>query len=554
MRTRCIPERFPSARLVCVAVFAVSLCFGGGEAQAAEKLPRVRGSVEVSLVNVDVAVTGKDGRPLEGLTAADFTVLHGKKPVDITNFREEKLARAATPAPAPDPAPREPEAVLLAAPPARRHVVLFVDHLALPDKREREQVFGSLKSLVRRTVRPGDGVMVVVWRRGVRTAWPYTDDVARIERALDLAAEGTIRLGRESQNDLDQFAATEAFQTWAGEPADTSLSRSLSVEEAFNELKGKASAVMGLVSTMAGLEGKKVLVLASRSFSRRPGVEFSGHRVETGRLLNEVAARANAAGVTIHALYAAAWQADLPNVADSRFQPPSIGGGGRAGASGSDARLEDLAGLETLSGRTGGVLVGTTMESSLFADRVASDLDHWYSIGYPVPAGANASGRVSVRVKRPGAKVRTRREVVDRTPDERMEDRILANLFRSDLSGGLPIGLEVQAARKEEERYVRTALLRVPVRHLVLRPEAGAHHGTVSVHWVVAEPTGEFAGVRREIHEVTLPAEAAAPDSKTELSLELRIESSGPEARISIGVRDEIGGETGFGLIRPAAR
>ncbi len=553
MRTRCIPERLPSARLVCVALVAALLRAGGGEAQAAERLPRVRGSVEVSLVNVDVAVTGKDGRPIEGLTAADFTVLHGKKPVDITNFREEKLTRPAAPAQAPAPGPVEPAAVLPEAPPARRHVVLFVDHLALPDKREREQVFGSLKSLVRRTVRPGDGVMVVVWRRGVRAAWPYTDDVARIEKALDLAAEGTIRLGRESQNDLDQFAATEAFQAWAGEPPDTSLSRSLSVEEAFNELKGKASAVMGLVSTMAGLEGKKVLVLASRSFSRRPGVEFSGHRVETGRLLDEVAARANAAGVTIHALYAAAWQADMPNVADSRFQPPSIGGG-RAGASRGDARLEDLAGLETLSGRTGGVLVGTTMESSLFADRVASDLDHWYSIGYPVPAGTSASARVSVRVNRPGAKVRTRREVVERTPDERMEDRILANLFRADLSGGLPFGLEVQAARKEEERYVRTAVLRVPVRHLVLRPEGGAHHGTVSVHWVVAEPSGDFAGVKKELHEVSLPPEAATPDAKTELSLEVRIESSGPEARISIGVRDEIGGEAGFGLIRPAAR
>lgn len=553
MSTRCIPERFPSSRLVCVALAAAFLQVGGGEARAAEKLPRVRGSVELSLVNVDVAVTGKDGRPVEGLTAADFTVLHGKKPVDITNFREEKLTRPAAPAPAPAPAPHEPEAVLPEAPPARRHVVLFVDHLALPDRREREQVFGSLKSLVRRTVRPGDGVMVVVWRRGVRAAWPYTDDVARIEKALDLAAEGTLRLGRESQNDLDQFAATEAFQAWAGEPPDTSLSRSLSVEEAFNELKGKASAVMGLVSTMAGLEGKKVLVLASRSFSRRPGVEFSGHRVETGRLLDEVAARANAAGVTIHALYAAAWQADMPNVADSRFQPPSVGGG-RAGASRGDVRLEDLAGLETLSGRTGGVLVGTTMESSLFADRVASDLDHWYSIGYPVPAGASASARVAVRVNRPGAKVRTRREVVDRTPDERMEDRILANLFRADLSGGLPFGLEVQAARKEEERYVRTALLRVPVRHLVLRPEAGVNHGTVSVHWVVAEPTGEFAGAKKELHEVTLPPEAAAPDATTELSLELRIESSGPEARISIGVRDEIGGEAGFGLIRPGGR
>ena len=554
MNDRNTPRRPPCARIASAALCAALLLAGTGGAQEPGKLPRVRGAVELSLVNVDVAVTGKDGRPIEGLSASDFVVRHGKATVSITNFREERLApRAEVATAAPAPGRTETATVAPEAPPARRHVVLFVDHLALPDRRERGQVFGALKELVRRTVRPGDGVMVVSWRRGVQTAWPYTDDVKQVERALDVVAEGTIRLGREAQDDLDQFAATEAFQVWAGEPSDTSLSRDLSVEAAVNELKGKASAVMGLVSTMAGLEGKKVLVLASRSFWRRPGVEFSGHRVEAARLIEEVAARANAAGVTIHALYAAAWQPEMPNVADLR-QAPASAVGSRAAAGRTDARLEDLAGLETLSGRTGGILVGTTMEAPLFAEKVTTDLGHWYSIGYPVPPGASASARVSVRVNRPGAKVRTRREVVDRTPEQRMEDRVLANLFRADLSGRLPIGLSVEPARKEGERFVRTAVLGVPVRHLVLLPEGAVHRGAVTVSWIVAEPTGEFSAVRSERHEVALPEEEAAPDSKTELRLEIRVESGGREARVSLGVRDEVGGEAGFGLIRPAAR
>lgn len=553
---RCTSRRSLRRRLASAALLAALLAPGTDGAEEPQKLPRVRGAVELSLVNVDVAVTGKDGRPIEGLAASDFAVVHGKSPVSISNFREERLvprAEVSSAVPAPVPIASEAGAAVLEAPPARRHVILFVDHLALPDKREREQVFGSLKELVKKTVRPGDGVMVVSWRRGVRMAWPYTDDVARIERALDLVAGGTIRLDRDAQNDLDQFAATEAFQAWAGEPPDTSLSRDLSVEQAYNELKGKASAVMGLVSTMAGLEGKKVLVLASRSFSRRPGVEYSGHRVETGRLLDEVAARANAAGVTIHALYAAAWQPDLPNVTDSRFQPPGAAGS-RSATGRSDARLEDLAGLETLSGRTGGVLVGTTMEAPLFAERVSNDLVHWYSIGYPVPPGASASARISVRVNRKGAKVRTRREVIDRTPEQRMEDRVLANLFRADLSGRLPIGLSVEPARREKERFVRTVTLRVPVKDLVLLPEAAARRGAVNVFWVVAEPNGEFSGVRSERHEVAFPPEESAPGPETELRLEVPIETSGPEARISLGVRDEVGGEAGFGLIRPGSR
>ena len=529
-----------------------------GAAQVPAGAPRVKGSVEVSLVNVDVVVTGKDGRPVEGLSASDFTVLHGKKPAAITNFREERAAPrptvASAPAPAPAPAPEETAAALPEPPPARRHVVLFVDHLALPDAREREQVFGALKSLVRRTVRPGDGVMVVTWRFGVRSAWPFTDDVALVERQLDAAALGTIRLGLQAQNELDQFAATEAFSVWAGVPPDTSLSRNLSVEQAYNEFKGKASAILGLISTMAGMEGKKVLVIASRSLSRRPGAELAGTRVDTGPLLDEIAARANAAGVTIHSLYAAAWQSEMPNVTDSRFSNPRIAGSASV-VRADDKRLDELTGLDKLTGRTGGVLVATTMESPLFADRVASDLVHWYSLGYPVPAGADVAARVSVRVNRPGAKVRARRDVGDRTPVQRIEDRVLANLFRADEGSRLPITLTAGSPVEEgRKRFVTTAHVRVPVRHLVLLPGADGHRGAVSVFWVAADPGGEFSDVKRERHDVVLPADAAGPESKVELNLELRLEAADPGARISIAAWDETGGEAGFGLIRPAAR
>lgn len=554
------PSSFPNARSAAVAIAAVLLgVAGAAPAQAPAAAPRVTGSVELSLVNVDVVVIGKDGRPVEGLTAADFTVLHGKKAVSITNFREERPApprpAAGVPAPAaPEPAPDEAPAALAEAPRVRRHVVLFVDHLALPDLREREQVFGSLKALVRRTIQPGDGVMVVAWRYGVRTVWPFTDDVARVEAQLDLVAAGTKRLGREEEAEVERLAADDAAYAWAEVPTDSRLSRDLNVQEAYAQFKGKAQALMGLISTMAGMEGRKTLVVASRSFSRRPGAEFAGSRIDTTPILDEIAARANAAGVTIHSLYAAAWQSEMPNVSDSRFVNPRIAGSSTT-AREDDKRLNELASLDTISSRTGGVLVGTTMESSLFADQVASDLVHWYSLGYPLPAGSPATSEVSVRVNRPGVTVRTRRDVVDRSPEQRLEDRVLANLFRMDPNARLPIAVSSDEPKKERKKlWARTVLVRVPARHVVLLPGADGHRGAVSVFWVAAGPEGDFGEVHRERHEVTLSADAAGPGSTTILSWESRVESSDPAARISIGVWDETGGEAGFRVIRPAAR
>jgi hypothetical protein len=70
----------------------------GTVAQVPAEVPRISGSVETSVLEIDVVVTDKDGKPVSGLGPADFEVRIGKQPVEITNFYERK------PAPGPLPA------------------------------------------------------------------------------------------------------------------------------------------------------------------------------------------------------------------------------------------------------------------------------------------------------------------------------------------------------------------------------------------------------------------------------------------------------------------
>jgi VWFA-related protein len=523
----------------------------------------VTGSVELSLVNVDVVVTGRDGRPIEGLSPADFTVLHEKRPVAITNFREEKAAAAtfkpgpvsemarettaaaSTPTPAPSAVSPDPR--------TRRHVVMFIDHLALPDQREREEVFGSLKKLLREALQPGDAAMVAWWRGGLQVVFPFTGDVGLLERQLDAVEKGSIRLGREAQEELDRLAGDDWAYASAG-VGDSSLSRNLNVQQAYSEVKGKVAALKGLIATMSGMEGRKALVFVSRNLSRSPGAEVFGTEMDAHRLIDSVSEKANAAGVTIHSLYAAAWEAEQPNVSESGLNNPRLTG--PLGLTRSTSkRVNEMASLATLTGRTGGVVITNTMEAPVFAGLVASDLQHWYSIGYPAPEGAGTSSEISVRVNRPGATVRTRRSVVERTPAERIEDRVLANLFRMDENARLPIAVSNGTAKKEKkDRFLTPALVRVPVRHLVLLPTATGMKGAVSIFTVTAGPGGEFSEVRRERHEIELPATSVGSASTTVLSYDLEIPTTDPAARISIGVWDETGGEAGFRVIRPSAR
>jgi hypothetical protein len=305
---------------------------------------------------------------------------------------------------------------------------------------------------------------------------------------------------------------------------------------------------------MSGMEGRKALVLVSRSFSRSPGAEFFGEPIDAHGLIESVAEKANAAGVTIHSLYAAAWETEQPNVSNSPFSDPrSVGS---AGLTRSQSRfVNEMESLATLTGRTGGVVITNTMEAPLFAGLVASDLQHWYSIGYPVPDGTGKSSEISVRVNRPGVTVRTRRSVVERKPEERMEDRVLANLFRMDENARLPIAVSNGAAKREKKgRFLTTVLVRIPARHLVVLPTATGTKGAVSIFTVSAGPGGEFSEISRERHEIELPAASVGPASTAVLSYDLEIPTTAPAARISIGVWDETGGEAGFRVIRPSAR
>ncbi|MGA7990645.1 MAG: hypothetical protein WCC53_04365, partial [Thermoanaerobaculia bacterium] len=60
----------------------------GAVAQVPANAPRVSGSVETSVLELDVVVTDKEGRPISGLGPADFEVRIDKRPVEITNFYE----------------------------------------------------------------------------------------------------------------------------------------------------------------------------------------------------------------------------------------------------------------------------------------------------------------------------------------------------------------------------------------------------------------------------------------------------------------------------------
>jgi VWFA-related protein len=564
-----LPGRTGSSITIMAALFAVAafvLPSGRAGAQPASDAPRLAASAEVSILGIDVVVTDRNGKAVHGLTAADFELRHGGRPVVITNFHEERREEAGAVPGAPagrDPSGTIPTGTQPEVSRQPRKVVVFVDRLYLPEPSRRRELFDGVKAFLAKSLTgPGDEAMVVSWGDSVRVVRTFTDDLAALDETLDVVARRVARLDAEA-NEVAELASRDVwFGSIAADPrvggtvGSTEISREIGALQAYGTMKAKVTALRGLVALMAGMEGRKSLVLVAHHFGRYPGSEFyvgprsapvgAANLRDGQHLLEELAAAANASGVTFYGIYPYERVA-FASAADSAALNPTTSSA--AYGSGFDAIWSnEMAGLNFVTKRTGGSTAGHPGELPRFLDQVASDLGSYYSLGFPA-SGAAKPEAVKVRVRREGLSARTRTTVAERTAEERLADRALANLFAPDANSRIGISVAAGEAKPAGKKYRIPLEVRIPLGALVRLPGPAAANGKFSVFVVAATPKGDFSEVvrRRQEFEVKRGEEAKADASH--LTYTLEVESDAPAPRISLAVWDEIGGEAGFVLV-----
>ncbi len=552
--------------LVMLTVAAAVLDAGRVAAQPASDAPRIAASAEVSILGVEVVVTDRNGKSVQGLTAADFELRRGGKTVVITNFHEERREEAGALPGAPaetessGSAPAETRSLVSRQP---RKVVVFVDRLYLPEPTRRRELFDGVKEFLAKALTgPGDEAMIVSWGDSVRVVRSFTDDLAALDEILDVLARRVARLDSQA-NEVAELASRDFwFESLAADPrvggtvGSTEISREIGALQAYGMMKAKVTALRGLVALMAGMEGRKSLVLVAHHFGRYPGCEFhvgprsapvgAANLRDGQHLLEELAAAANASGVTFYGIYPYERVA-FASAADSAALNPTASSA--AYGSGFDAIwTNEMAGLNFVTKRTGGSTAGHPGELPRFLDQVASDLGSYYSLGFPA-SGATKPETLKVRVKREGLTARTRTTVAERTAEERLTDRALANLFAPDANSRIGISVEAGEAKPAGSKYRIPLEVRIPLGALVRVPGPAATNGKFSVFVVAATPKGDFSEVVRRRQEFTVKRGEEAKADASHLTYTLEVESETTAARISLAVWDEIGGEAGFALV-----
>jgi VWFA-related protein len=554
-----------------------------GAGKASQK--SVAASQEVGLVNLDAFVVDSKGRRVKGLKASDFTLRVGGKPVTITNF-SEYAPPAGAPAGATTTAPAAPAAAPVERP--KRRVVLFVDRLTLGDKRRSARFFGSLKDFVVRTIQPGDEAAILTFDESLATRVPFTGDTFALLRALDdltreSARPPNIFSGVESSEDLvgeiaqaeRDMAAREARgrgQGQAGPPVEArapqvapisgtvlATARGLAMQE-WARTKHKAAALRSVLTALGGLDGRRVLIVASHRLSRYAGMEYfltkrldvdvvipqEAREIDSRDILESLGTAANAYGVTLHGLYPEAGGEIDPSVVQKTV--PQFQGQPMNGRRGIWIDANETDGLHIAVDPTGGAVAAGAEQAGDALAGAATDLESFYSLGFPVEGlAAGKPLEVDLKVAAPGAKVRSRRAVVQRGAAERAADHTVSNLFSRVAAPGFPIQARVTSTIPADKGKVKVAYeVTIPASGLALLPVAGGRSAKVAA-FVALLDKGDVTQaplVRTEFKR----GEDASGDANAHFVF------SGeavvfPGATISIGILDEATQESGYDRI-----
>jgi len=535
-----------SALAFALAIHSVAL------ADQQIEMPVISERVEVTVVNVDVVVTDRQGSHVHGLSANDFEIFEDDRPQPISNFSEIKLA--------PAEAAQSPIAESTARPvdQPKRRFVFFVDNLSIHPFHRRD-VFAGAKDFLRKNLGPSDEAMIVSWNRRLKIAVPPTNDFTRLEAGFNAVLKD-VSLGFGSGYERDQFL--KELREDRGRAATKAR---MQARIASQDLQQSVRAINTLLTRLSGVDGRKILVLVSEGFPMQPGLEFydaienelgeesavsrvdgagsllEAQQFDSKDLIDSIATTANAAGVTIYAIHPGGVGSSV-SVEDT--EPGSMRG--------RDVSVTNsIESLTHVSQMTGGLATSRTNNFSSAFETLAADLSSYYSLGYRSTTERKDRQRnLRVRTKNRSWSVRTRKSFVERSTESQVRDRVVANLFFPSSENEMRIVAEVGRIRGLKKREVSVPVkVAVPMESLTILPSGSEQVAGFSVFVAAADKDDSVSPLVERKHRIRFPTSDLPKTKGTHFVYKLEVQTVRGN-RISVAVVDEVSKATGFTMLQ----
>jgi VWFA-related protein len=550
------------------AILAVAVAFAAvatAEAQKPQKQPapeqpKLVENIDVRVINIDVVVTDRKGKPVQGLTKDDFLMYENGIPKPISNFYEVESSHGAPAQPPPKQAAAQTVPLPVVRPAdvpesQKRRIIFYIDNLTLAPF-NRNRVFKMMKTFITDVMRPGDEAMIATYNRSMKVRVPFTRDPVQLQQTLDIIA-GESAMG--TSNLSERHDAEGRVRDAQSYDEALSVGRTYS-ESVMHDLRQSVESINGLMETLAGVEGKKVLVLTSEGFPMQPGRELfqfideqaqqkgwnagssmlEGMSFNSQEQIQSIARAANANGITLYTIHAGGLVASNDNTAENA-RPTSF-------AVSQAAISNSTESMQLMADMTGGL---SSIQTSNYAEafnKIRRDLDSYYSLGYR--AGTERVDRqrtIEVKVKNRNYIVRNRQTFVEKSTFAEMNDRVIANLLYRSKANDLNILVHTGRAQPQEDLFRVPVEIQIPMDSLTLLPQGeDLFSGGFDVYIVVGNKDGDMSDVARKSQPLHVPrAEMEKAKGKYyTYSLELLMEPG--VNHLSVGVIDNVSNVTGF--------
>ena len=505
-------------------------------------------TIEVSVVNLDVYVTDKKGKPVTGLRREDFEVYEDGKPVEISNFSAESgrtgsapAVTAATLAP-----PGFPAAPASSPEDQRLRLVVFVDDVNL-SAANRTRILESVGRFLHKELKPGDEVMLVRYDERLDVRRTFTSDVNRLD--ADIAEMLKLPTDvRKYEQGLEQ-ALTELYSSINGGEgygplAEASLSNWAGQES--STVWGALTALDQVISQLAGLPGRKAILYVSDGLPLVPGLDLFtiftraprspsvskrtpamvAQKFDLTPRFREVTSHASRNRVTFYPIEAFGTRQNEAVL----FESVNL------------ANRQN--GLRFLAEDTGGRELFNAADVPSALARMSEDFSTWYSIGYqPRRPGDAAEHKIEVRVKPKGAQARYRQWYRDKPTSELVAERTLAAMRFGAEENPLDVKVEIGPGKKPGETLVR---VKVPISKLFLETKEGTREGRLRLYLVAGGASSGTPVRQTKLVTVSIPEAEAAAGVQREYTHEIAIPLKEGAWSLGIGVRDELAAATSY--------
>jgi VWFA-related protein len=516
-------------------------------------------TVNVNVVNVDVYVTDKKGR-VSGLARNDFELYEDGRPMAITNFLAVEggksvgaAAEAEAAAAAPPAGPKLPAGYDQTPVPEdqRLRLVVYIDNFNLKPF-DRNRVMRELRVFLDQKLRRGDEVMLVTYDRGLHVRHTFTSDAALIASQLleieKISAQGVHQESdrREVLRNIDDAASGSQALSFARAYAGAT----------FNDLSFSIDALKNVVSSLAGMSGRKAVVYVSDGLpmiaaedvfyavqNKFPGQSIISENSEfdAARRFEELASQANANRVTFYTIDAGGLRVYSSTTAEN-----ATAGQGVYIDSINISNMQSP--LQLMAEKTGGISVINSNNVGPQLDRIAEDFNSFYSLGYTPPhVGDGRYHKISVKVRRKSVNVRFREGYRDKSVESRMSDGTLAALqfpFQSN-----PLGLRLEFGRpalRQDGFYLVPISVRIPLGKLALVPRAQGSEAKVRLFIGAIDPNGGTSEVQQVPVPIKVPASEVAKLGGKHFLYTISLLMRGGDQKVAIGMRDDVGAQESY--------